>query len=137
MTRKEDETVSDIKTSIDDYLMARDRVRRQINPPSRFEDTYFVAYAFAAADEIEIEEPKTFTEAMTSKKQKIWKNGADEEMNSLQQNRTWILIEKHENAKLVGCKWIFKIKLGIPGVGKPRYKVRLVAQGFSPLEGID
>ena len=91
----------------------------------------------AAADDIEIEEPKTFSEAMTSKKQKLWKNGADEEMDSLQRNRTWILIEKPENAKVVGYKWIFKLKPGIPGVEDPRYKVRLVAQGFSPLEGID
>ena len=125
---------SPAESSIDGYMLARDRVRMQIKPPSRFEDTDFVAYALAAADEIEIEEPKTFSEAMTSKKQKLWKNGADEEKDSLQRNHTWILIEKPENAKVVGCKWIFKLK---PGVEEPRYKVRLVAQGFSQQEGID
>nr|GFA24149.1 basic 7S globulin 2-like [Tanacetum cinerariifolium] len=33
--------------------------------------------------------------------------------------------------KLVSCKWLFKIKEGIEGVQKPRYKARLVAHGFT------
>ena len=110
MSKEEVETVSDTETSLDGYMLARDRVRRKIKPPSRFEDEDFVAYALAAADEIEIEEPKTFMEAMSSRKQKQWKNGADEEMDSLKRNHTWILIEKPENAKVIGCKWICRLK---------------------------
>lgn len=29
---------------------------------------------------------------------------------------------------IVGCKWIFKKKEGIPGVEEPRYKASLVAK---------
>nr|GEV20934.1 retrotransposon protein, putative, Ty1-copia subclass [Tanacetum cinerariifolium] len=39
--------------------------------------------------------------------------------------------------KLVSCKWRFKIKEGVEGVQKPRYKARLVARGFTQRAGID
>nr|GEW47634.1 retrotransposon protein, putative, Ty1-copia subclass [Tanacetum cinerariifolium] len=39
--------------------------------------------------------------------------------------------------KLVTYKWLLKIKEGIEGVQKPRYKVRLVARGFTQRASID
>ena len=36
-----------------DYILARDRVRRQIKPPSKYEDADLVAYALASAEDIE------------------------------------------------------------------------------------
>ncbi|GKD83379.1 retrovirus-related pol polyprotein from transposon TNT 1-94, partial [Tanacetum coccineum] len=42
-----------------------------------------------------------------------------------------------KQGKLVSCKWLFKIKEGIVGVQKPRYKARLVAHGFTQRAGID
>ena len=44
--------------------------------------------------------------------------------------------KKTPNRKVVGCKWIFKVKEGIPGVEPQRYKARLVAKGFIQKEGI-
>ncbi|GJT51077.1 retrovirus-related pol polyprotein from transposon TNT 1-94 [Tanacetum coccineum] len=38
---------------------------------------------------------------------------------------------------MVRCKWLFKIKEGIKGVQKPRYKARLVAREFTQRAGID
>ncbi|GKE00438.1 retrovirus-related pol polyprotein from transposon TNT 1-94, partial [Tanacetum coccineum] len=35
------------------------------------------------------------------------------------------------------CKWLYKIKEGIKGVQKPRYKARVVARGFTQRAGID
>ena len=37
---------------------------------------------------------------------------------------------------VVGCKWIFKRKTGIPGAEVIRYKARLVAKGYSQKEGV-
>lgn len=41
-----------------------------------------------------------------------------------------------EGQKIVGCKWVYKKKDGIPGVEDARYKARLVAKGFTQREGI-
>lgn len=38
---------------------------------------------------------------------------------------------------MIGCKWVYKKKRGIPGVEPPRYKGRLVAKGYSQVEDID
>ena len=58
-------------------------------------------------------------------------------MGSLRKNKTWILVDQPKKQKVVGCKWIFKKKEGIPGVERPRFKARLVAKGFTQVEGID
>lgn len=58
-------------------------------------------------------------------------------MKSLVKNNTCELVELPKNQRVVGCKWIFKKKEGIPSVEKARYKARLVAKGFTQIEGID
>ncbi|GKB68723.1 retrovirus-related pol polyprotein from transposon TNT 1-94, partial [Tanacetum coccineum] len=60
-----------------------------------------------------------------------------EEMDSLRKNKTWELVDHPARQKLVSCKWLFKIKEGIEGVQKPRYKARLVARGFTQRACID
>ncbi|GKB52121.1 retrovirus-related pol polyprotein from transposon TNT 1-94 [Tanacetum coccineum] len=61
----------------------------------------------------------------------------EEEMSSLKKNHTWELVDQPPGQKLVSCKWLYKIKEGIEGVQKPRYKARLVARGFTQRAGID
>ena len=46
-------------------------------------------------------------------------------------------MDKPHQQKLVGCKWFFKRKEGIPRVEGSRYKARLVAKGFTQKEGVD
>ena len=60
-----------------------------------------------------------------------------EKMDSLQRNKTWTLVPNPGNKKLNSCKWIFKKNEGIPEVEPSRYKVRLVARGYTQREGID
>ena len=38
---------------------------------------------------------------------------------------------------MISCRWLYKIKPGIPGVESKRYKARLVARGFTQKKGID
>ena len=61
----------------------------------------------------------------------------NEEMLSLEKNQTWKVVSLLKNQKVVGSKWVFKTKEGIPGIEAPRYKARLVANGFTQVEGID
>lgn len=53
-----------------------------------------------------------------------WIKAMEVEMLSLHKNKTWKLVKKNQKTKdLVGCKWIYKLKSGIPGVEKPRYNI--------------
>ncbi|KAL0366780.1 UNVERIFIED_CONTAM: Retrovirus-related Pol polyprotein from transposon TNT 1-94 [Sesamum radiatum] len=57
-----------------------------------------------------------------------------EEMKSLKDNKTWVLVPKPKNTSIVDSKWIFKLKNENDSL---RYKARLVAKGFTQKEGID
>ena len=59
-----------------------------------------------------------------------------EEMDSLEKNETWNLVELPKDRKVVGCKWVFKLKKSVDDKIE-RYKARLVAKGYSQMEGID
>ena len=56
---------------------------------------------------------------------------------SLAENETWKLINKPKGKRVIGYKWVFERKLGIPVVEKERFKARLIAKGDSQVEGID
>lgn len=55
----------------------------------------------------------------------------------LERNGTWILIDRPKGERTIGCKWIFKIKPGVPRGEGRRFKGRVVAKGYSQIEGID
>ncbi|KAE8706377.1 hypothetical protein F3Y22_tig00110393pilonHSYRG00025 [Hibiscus syriacus] len=75
----------------------------------------------------EVTEPETFEEASQSSE---WMTAMKEEIDALQQNQTWDLVPKIKDVKPISCKWIYKIKRH-PDGSIERYKVRLVARGFS------
>jgi Reverse transcriptase (RNA-dependent DNA polymerase). len=58
------------------------------------------------------------------------------ELQSLKQHDVWVLVEKPENKKIVGTKWVFKVKEDEAG-NPERYKARLVAKGFTQSPGLD
>lgn len=120
-----------------DYVLARDRQRRTIKPPSRFDDADVAAYTLVMADTVEEDEHLTYGEAIRSKNEKKWKAAFDEEMDSLEKNETWDLIDQPEGERTIGCKWIYKIKPGVPGGEDRRFKGRVVAKGYSQIEGVD
>lgn len=137
-SEEEDELATDeAGEDLSDYILARDRIRRKIKAPSKFGDTDLVAYALASAEAIEVEEPKSYEEARRSKDWGLWNGAMSEEMVSHDVNQTWELTDKPRDQKVIGCKWVYKYKPGIPGVEEPRHKGRLVAKGFAQVEGID
>lgn len=65
-----------------------------------------------------------------------WKKAMDDEYNALMRNKTWNLVPKPFDKKIVGCKWVFKIKRNSDG-SIMRYKAHLVAKGFYQTLSID
>ena len=61
---------------------------------------------------------------------------AQEEIDSLLVHDTWSLTKPPLGRKVIGSKWVFKIKHDEKGDAE-RYKCRLVAQGYTQAQGID
>lgn len=76
------------------YQLARDRKRRVIHPPARFNDSELLVFAFTIAEQITHEEPKTYKEAINSKDKIKWLEAMEEEMLSLEKNNTWTLVDR-------------------------------------------
>ncbi|XP_035215308.1 uncharacterized protein LOC118188897 [Stegodyphus dumicola] len=60
----------------------------------------------------------------------------EKELENLKRNETWDIVPRPEGRKVVKCKWVFKRKLNKDGQVE-RYKARLVARGYTQVEGID
>ena len=57
------------------------------------------------------------------------------EIQALQEN-TWKIVQLPVDKKVIGCKWVYKIKYNANGEVK-RFKARLVAKGYNQREGLD
>jgi hypothetical protein len=60
----------------------------------------------------------------------------DEEMEALDKNEAWDLVEFLTGRNTIGNKWVFKKKMNAKGKVE-KYKAQLVAKGYSQVEGID
>ena len=58
------------------------------------------------------------------------------ELNQFVRNNVWELTPRPENVHIIGTKWIFKNKTNKEGE-VIRNKSRLVAQGYTQVEGVD
>jgi len=67
---------------------------------------------------------------------KLWKKAMLEEMDALDKNEAWDLVEFLVVGKYIGIKWMFKKKLNVESKVE-KYKARLVSKGYSQVEGID
>lgn len=77
--------------------------------------------------------PKTFS---TADKDKNWHDALAIESSVLEENNTWTLTPLPVGKQPIGCKWVCKIKYKSDG-SIERYKVCLVAKGFTQQEGIN
>ncbi|KAL0283637.1 UNVERIFIED_CONTAM: Copia protein [Sesamum angustifolium] len=63
-----------------------------------------------------------------------WHEAMKSKMDSMGSNQVWTLIDPPKCVKPVGCKWVYKRKLGADGK-VTAFKARLVAKGYTqPLE---
>lgn len=82
---------------------------------------------------LNIKEPTTFKQASKDSK---WLDAMQLEIDALEINNTWIITQIPENKTIVDCKWVYKVKFNADG-SVERYKARLVARGYTQIEGLD
>lgn len=131
-----EEEETDESPVLQGYLLARDRVRKEIRVPLRFTENNCVVSCLLTTNDGESSEPYDYSDAMKDKDWERWNASMGDEMCSLEKNGTWIVVPKPKNVKIIGRKWVYTKKEGIPGVEPPRFKSRLVAKGYSQREGI-
>jgi hypothetical protein len=59
-----------------------------------------------------------------------------EELNNFTRNEVWENVERPKNHNVIGTKWVFRNKHNEGGL-VVRNKARLVAQGYTQVEGLD
>ena len=97
----------------------------------------YVTYMSEDTNELSLgDDPTSFKEAMNNEHSSEWLDAMKDEMESMNANEVWDLVEIPKGAKTVGCKWVYKIKRDSKG-NIERFKARLVAKGFTQREGID
>lgn len=77
--------------------------------------------------------PKTVHEALSHQR---WKQAMIDEMVALESNHTWELVSPPPGKSVVGCRWVFNVKVG-PDGQIDRLKARLVAKGYTQVYGQD
>lgn len=81
-------------------------------------------------------EPVTYGEAVKSSDSDAWRKAMDDEFQSHQRNGTWELVDRPAGKRVIGSRWVYKIKQDETGE-VVRFKARLVAQGFAQRYGED
>jgi hypothetical protein len=79
------------------------------------------------------EEPVTFAEAV---EHEPWRLAMDEELKSIESNKTWRLVHLPAGHRPIGLKWIYKLKKDATGK-VIKNKARLVAKGYVQQPGVD
>ncbi|GAU27876.1 hypothetical protein TSUD_159700 [Trifolium subterraneum] len=65
-----------------------------------------------------------------------WRQAMIDEMCALQSSGTWELVPLPPGKSLVGCRWVYTVKVG-PDGKIDRFKARLVAKGYTQIFGLD
>ncbi|CAL2254019.1 unnamed protein product [Prunus armeniaca] len=78
-------------------------------------------------------EPKNFAEAS---KDKAWQKAMEIEMEMIEKNETWELVDRPSDKPVIGVKWVYKTKLNLDG-SIQKHKARLVVKGYAQKPGID
>ena len=77
------------------------------------------------------EAPNSYWEALNSLEKDKWLAASQEEFNGLTEMGIWKLVDCPNDQKTIKCRWTCVLK------ADGCYKVRLVAKGYTQVQGID
>ncbi|KAG8492340.1 hypothetical protein CXB51_009634 [Gossypium anomalum] len=76
------------------YFIAKNRTKREIKPPKKYDEADLVAYALNATEDIDAnQETSNYSEEISCEDSEKWMFVMQEEMESLHKNRTWDLVK--------------------------------------------
>lgn len=71
-------------------------------------------------------EPVSFE---TTTREAEWRDAMKDEINMINKNEIWELVDRLVHKKVIGVKWVFRAKMNTVG-SVNRYKAKLVAKGL-------
>jgi hypothetical protein len=95
--------------------LVRERMILERYTPSDFHSNFSLS--------ISDDDPRTIREVVDLEDGNLWKRAMDEEMESLDKNEAWDLVELPTGRNPIGRKWVFKNKLNVEGKVE-KYKAR-------------
>ena len=78
-------------------------------------------------------EPSNYEDAILSQE---WKATMQKEVNMIEKNQNWKLVQRPQDRKVIGVKWVYRTKLNANG-SVNKHKARLVVKGFAQISGVD
>jgi hypothetical protein len=79
------------------------------------------------------DEPIDVNEAL---EENCWTEAMKSELQSIQNNNTWYYTTLPKGQRVIGLKWVFKVKRDPEG-NIVKHKARLVAKGYAQKHGVD
>ena len=111
--------------------------RLKDKPVISYKENEFETYNYFIGDQLFKDDiPKCYQDVAKNTFKTKWESAIKDELESLERNKTWTLVQKSNNMNVVDCKWVFTVKEDKNG-NLVRYKARLVARGFSQRKTLD
>lgn len=82
---------------------------------------------------LSVEEPVYYQQAVN---ENSWKEAMRKEIEAIERNNTWKLVELPSGHKPIGLKWVYKLKRNTEG-DIVKYKAWLVTKGYVERHGVD
>ncbi|KAL0346381.1 UNVERIFIED_CONTAM: Retrovirus-related Pol polyprotein from transposon RE2 [Sesamum calycinum] len=98
------------------------RSTRESRPPKR--------YGFVGLTSQLDNDPRTYGEAISDINSDKWLEFMKYKMDSMGSNQLWTLVDPPKDVKPVGCKWVYKRKLGADEE-VTAFKAKLVPKGYT------
>ncbi|GJY52448.1 ribonuclease H-like domain, reverse transcriptase, RNA-dependent DNA polymerase [Tanacetum coccineum] len=76
------------------------------------------------------------TSYLTAAKDREWVKAIKDELDAIEKNQTWSLVDLPASRKPIGLKWVYKLKQD-PSGNILKHKARLVAKGYVQKPGVD